>query len=199
MQQDFLGRIKLLLVAEEGLVETLKNTRAARRLADGRKRLLAQLRGLVSSENLSLIVATEKEIIQGDLLRYANSTAMVSSLKTALQAIQVIGHHLILVGDQEKYRIVDQSHSLAKNRKAGLPFDEARQALASHLTRLMNLDKSRVDEMDKQLIDVRKAIITNAIDRYTQRQAHILGIEQITRNHQGNPGYPERAAWVKNR
>jgi len=185
MQQDFLGRIKLLLVAEEGLVETLKNTRAARRLADGRKRLLTQLRTLVSSEDLSLIVATEKEIIQGDLLRYANSAAMVSSLETALQAMQVIEHHLSLVGDQDKYRIVDQSHSLAKNRKAGLPFDEARQALASHLTRLMNLDKSRLDEMDKQLIKVRKAVIANAIEHYTQRQVQILGIKQTTRNDHG--------------
>jgi len=177
MQQDFLGRIKLLLIAEEGLVDTLKNTRAARRLADGRKRLLAQLRELVSSEDLSLIVATEKEIIQGDLLRYANSTAMISSLNTAMEGMQVIEHHITLVSSKEKYRIVDQSHSLAKNRKAGLPFDEARQALASHLTRLMNLDKSRVDKVDKQLIDVRKAVIANAIERYTQRQAQILGIE----------------------
>jgi len=67
MQQDFLGRIKFLLVAEEGFVDTLNNTRAARRLADGRKRLLTQLRELVSSEDLSLIVATEKEICCGSI------------------------------------------------------------------------------------------------------------------------------------
>jgi len=174
MQKDFLDKLTHLLTAEEAFVEALKNTRAAHRLVDGRKQLLAHLRKLVSSKNLALIVATEKEIIQGDLSRYANSAAMINSLRAALNAMQVIECHLTLVSNKEKYRIVDQSHSLAKNRKAGLPFDEARQALASHLARLMNLDKSRLDEMDKQLIDVRKAVITNAIECYTQRQVQIL-------------------------
>jgi len=181
MQQDFLDKLRLLLTAEEALVETLKNTQAANQLVDGRKDLLAHLRALSASEDLSLIVATEKEIIQGDLSRYANSAAMVSSLKEALQAMQVIEHHLTLVKNQEKYRIVDQSHSMAKNRKAGLPFDEARQALASHLARLLNLDKSRVDETDKQIIRARKVVISNAMARYAQRQAHILGIKPMTR------------------
>jgi len=130
MQQDFLDKLDYLLTDEEGLVEALKNTRAASRLSASRKQLLNHLRELAQGGDLSLIIKTEKKIIQGDLSRYANSAAMVTSLKAALEAMHVIEHHLTLVASTEKYRIVDQSHSLAKNRKAGLPFDEARQALA---------------------------------------------------------------------
>jgi len=185
MQQEFLGKLDRLLTTEELFVDGLKNSRAAARLSAERKRLLEHLRELAQSDDLPLMIEVEKKIIEGDLSRYANSAAMASSLKAALEAMRVIAHHLTLIDDREKYRIVDQSHSMAKNRKAGLPFDEARQALASHLTRLLNLDKSRVDEMDKQLINARKTLMANAIERYTQRQAQILGIERVTRNSQG--------------
>jgi len=184
MQQDFLGKLDRLLTTEELFVDGLKNSRAAARLSTERKRLLEHLRALVQSDELPLMVEAEKKIIAGDLSRYANSAAMSSSLKAALQAMRVIAHHLTLIDDKEKYRIVDQSHSLAKNRKAGLPFDEARQALASHYTRLTNMDKSRLDEDDKHLIDVRKAVIARAIECYTQRQTQILEIEPVTRTSQ---------------
>jgi len=60
MQQAFLNKLKHLLTAEEALVEALKNTQASSQLADGRKQLLAHLCELSTSEDLSLIVATEK-------------------------------------------------------------------------------------------------------------------------------------------
>jgi len=183
MQQDFLGKLDRLLTTEELFVDGLKNSRAAARLSAERQRLLEHLRKLAQSDDLPLMIAVEKKIIEGDLSRYANSAAMVGSLKAALEAMQVIAHHLTLVNSKEKYSIVNQSHSMAKNRKAGLPFDEARQALASHYTRLTNQDKSRLDEDDKQLIDARKTLMANAIELYTQRQAQILAIERVTRNN----------------
>jgi len=109
---------------------------------------------------------------------------MVGSLKTALQAIAVIERHLALVASAAAYRIVDQSHSMAKNRKAGLPFDEARQALASHYTRLENLDKSRLDETEKETIEARKALIAQAIACYARRQMQVLGLESDLADHQ---------------
>jgi len=185
MQQDALGKLKHLLTAEEALVEKLKETRAAIRLSAGREKLISHLREFVQSDDLSLIVATEKEIIQGDLSRYANSAEMVNSLKAAMEGMEIVEHHITLVSDKTKYRLIDQTHRMAKNRKAGLPFDEARQALAGHQARLRNMDKSRLDEADKQLIKVRKEVIANAIERYTQRQAQILEVEQAPRGNQG--------------
>jgi len=177
MAQEFLDKLEQLLVAEGSFVETLKKTRAARTLSAGRKELLEHLRALVHSDDLRLIIAAEKKIIQGDLSRYANSAAMVTSLKAALEGMEIIEHHLTLVSDKDKYRIIDQAHRMARNRKAGLPFDEARQALSGHHARLMNMDKSRLDEDDKEVIETRKAVIAHAQECYARRQSATLGID----------------------
>jgi len=184
MRQAFLDDLDRLLTSEELFVDALKNSQVAAQLSAGRKQLLSHLRVLAQSDDLPLMIEAEKKIIQGDLSRYANSAAMASSLKKAMEAMHVIEDHINLVGNKDTYRIIDRGYSMAQNRKAGLPFDEARQALASHYTRLTNLDKSRLDEDDKQLIDVRKTLIANAIERYAQRQAQILGIKQVMRNNQ---------------
>jgi len=93
MAQEFLDKLENLLAAEETFVEALKNTTEASELSTGRKELLNHLRQLVKSNDLSLIIATEKAIIQGDLSRYANSAAMVTSLKAALEGMDIIEHH----------------------------------------------------------------------------------------------------------
>jgi len=180
MRQEFLDHLDHLLTTEEALVAELRKTQAATHLSDGRSQLLKHLRTLAQSDDLTLMIEVEKNIIQGDLSRYANSTAMVDSLKKALEGMEVIQHHISLVDSKEKYSIINQGYSMAKNRRSGLPFDEARQALASHHARLVNMDKSRLDEADKQLIDARKAVIANAVGCYIQRQAAILEIERAS-------------------
>jgi len=126
MHQEFLDQLDQLLTEEELFVDELKRSRLATQLAAGRTRLLEHLRELVQSDDLPLMIEVEKKIIEGDLSRYANSAGMASSLEAALEAMHIIKHHLTLVGDKEKYRLVDQTHRLEKNRKAGLPFDEAK-------------------------------------------------------------------------
>jgi len=177
MKQEFLDELEHLLTVEESSVEELRNTRASRQLSAGRKDLLTHLRKLAKSDDLALIIAAEKKIIQGDLSRYTNSTAMRSSLKAALEGMEIIEHHLDLISDKEKYTIIDQAHRMTRNRKAGLPFDEARQALAGHHARLMNMDKSRLDEDDKEVIEMRKAVIAHAQECYARRQSATLGID----------------------
>jgi len=177
MAQEFLDKLENLLAAEETFVEALKKTRAARTLSAGRKELLEHLRQLAISDNLALIIAAEKAIIQGDLSRYANSAAMVTSLKVALEGMEIIEHHLDLVSDKTRYALIDQTHRLTRNRRAGLPFDEARQALAGHHARLMNMDKSRLDEDDKEVLEIRKTVIAHAQDCYARRQTVTLGLE----------------------
>jgi len=166
-----------LLIAEKGLTDEVKQTRSAKRLAKLRIELFQYLQNVARSSDLALMIATERAIVEGDLDHYANSKSMTSSLKTALNEIAVIGIHLNLVNTPAQYRIVDQAHTLPKNRKLGLPHDEACQAFASHHARLDNLDKSRLDETEKDLIDARKAVIAQAAKLYRQRQADTLGIE----------------------
>ena len=60
--------------------------------------------------------------------------------------------------------------------RGDLPFDEARQALAGHVARLNNMDKSRLDDDEKKIIDARRAAVSSAIKLYMTLQAQALGI-----------------------
>ncbi|MDR1163499.1 MAG: hypothetical protein LBM17_06680 [Candidatus Accumulibacter sp.] len=181
MTNGFLERLNRLLVVEESSVARLRATRAAKGLQAARKKLLEHLREIGQSGDLSLIVASERGIVEGDLDRYANSRAMNSSLKAAIGEVAVIERHIDIVANPDKYRTIDEGHSLPKNRKGGLPFDEARQALASHLARLDNMDKSRLDDDEKEIIDARKIAVSSATKLYAERQAKTLGLESAPR------------------
>jgi len=176
MQNSLLEKLNRLLVFEEELTEDLKNTRAAKRIENARNELFEHIREIGRSGDLSLIVATERTIVEGDLTRYANSQAMTSSLKTALNEMAVIERHIGIVDDNAKYLAVDQAYSLPKNRKGSLPFDEARQALASHYARLNNMDKSKLGDDEKKVIDARKSAVFAAGKLYAERQAKTLGV-----------------------
>jgi len=176
MQKDLLERLDRMLSEEEIAVETRRKTRAAKQLAKARHRLLAIIREATRSSDLSLIVAVEKTIIEGDLARYANSASMSKSLSVALNEIAAIERHLEIVDDPARYQPVDQAHRLPKNRRANLPLDEARQTLASHQSRLDNLDKSRLDDDEKQLVEARKSAVRAAGGLYIERQARTLGV-----------------------
>lgn len=170
-------KLKRLLVGEKEFTDGLNNTKAAKRLQGARNDLLEHLREVGRSGDLSLIVATERAIVESDLSRYANSQAMTNSLQAAINEIAAIERHIGIVDDGTTYRSVDHAHSLPRNRKGGLPLDEARQALASHFARLNNMDKSRLGNDEKKIIDARKAAILVAGKLYTERQAKTLGVE----------------------
>ncbi|WP_345096971.1 hypothetical protein [Bartonella acomydis] len=126
---------------------------------------------------MSLLIDTEHSLVENDLLRYANSKAMISSLKTALMEIDVIKKHVILVSNPAQYKTVNEVYSFPKNRKGGLPYDEARQAIASHYARLGNLDKSRLTSIEKSIIDVRKENMMVMRKLYEKMQAKAIGID----------------------
>ena len=83
---------------------------------------------------------------------------------------------LAIVDDPEKYKATDENFILARNRSKGLPVDEARQSFKSHFARLVNLDKAPLDDLDKQIIEVRKSAIHRAQKQYIERQANTLGV-----------------------
>jgi len=178
-----LNALDKLLAREGGVALELKETAAAKKMHGARTALLEHLQQVSQSANLPLIIATERTIIEGDLGRYTNSQPMANSLKNALAEIAAIERHIEIVDDREKYKAVDQAHSLLKNRKGGLPYDEARQALSSHYTRLNNLDKSRLDDDEKRIIDTRKSAIFVAGKLYAERKAKSLGIELAQRGN----------------
>jgi len=176
MRRTSLEDLDRLLVREETFIDQVKNTRAAKQLSEERGELLAYILDVSRGDNLSMIIAMEKMIVEGDMARYANSNAMSSSLTTAIEELHAVERHIALVNDKAKYKLIDQGHSLPKKRRAGLPFDDARQALSSHYTRLINLDKSRLDEDEKQLINARKSAMIAAEKLYIQCQTNTLDV-----------------------
>jgi hypothetical protein len=170
-------RLNRLLFTEEMLKDSLAKSKEARNLESLQGKLLKQIQEAGKSNDAALIVETEKTILQGDLDRYANSRSMVSSLRTALSELDATQKLLAIVDDKNKYGMIDKAHSLAKNREKGLPLDEARQAFKSHYARLNNMDKSRLSDDEKKIIDARKINMFNADKLYTERQAKTLGVE----------------------
>ncbi|ENN90493.1 hypothetical protein [Bartonella schoenbuchensis] len=161
---------------ENNHVKNVEDTLAVKKLHDVRKDLCNYIRNVGQSRDLSLLLNTEYSIVEGDLSRYANSPEMKSSLKTALIEINVVKEHTAIVADPTQYQLINKAHSLSKNRKNGLPYDEARQAMASHYTRLGNLNKARLTVVEKSIIDARRDNMKVMRRLYEQMQAKALGI-----------------------
>ncbi|WP_208438662.1 MULTISPECIES: hypothetical protein [Bartonella] len=162
---------------EEGYVKKINDTLASKRLCDVRNDLCNYIRNVGKSGDLSSLLDIERSIIKNDLFRYSNSKSMSNSLKTALTEIDVVKKHVVLVGNPVQYKVINEAYSLSKNRKGGLPYDEARQAMASHYTRLGNLDKARLTSVEKSIIDVRRDNMKVMRKLYEKMQAKAIGID----------------------
>ncbi|MDR2012886.1 MAG: hypothetical protein LBQ20_07580 [Rhodanobacter sp.] len=166
-----------LLVAEKDAAVELEVTAPAEQLREARNELLAHVRKVGRGGDLSSIIGTERAIAEGDLLRYANSREMEKSLTMALSEMTAIEKHMAVVAEPKRYQAVNEAYSLPKNRKNGLPYDEARQAMASHPARLGNMDKARLSMEEKSIIDARKDSMKAAQKLYEQMQAKALGVD----------------------
>ena len=169
--------IKRSLATEAQAIEKNRATPSARELVDARKALLARIKEIAATGKAELIVEMEKDFIQNDLDRYAkaNDKEMTGSLNAALLGVAAIEQQLEIVDDPERYKAIDRGHGLPKNRKQGLPLDEARQSFASHRARLGNYVKYRLEETEKQIIHERRRALGIAEKDYIARQAKTLG------------------------
>jgi len=173
MIHPLLNKVEDVLSVEEEDVLRLRATRAARQLSKRRKELLALIQEAARLRDVSLIISIELAIVRGDLLRYANSKGMRSSLRLALEELLATETHLGYVADKLRYAIINQAHSLKQKRVNGK--DDARTALASHIGRLGNMDKSRLEEEEKDLVDGRRAAMKVAEECYIALQSEMLG------------------------
>ena len=172
-----LKNIKRSLATEAQAIAKNRATPSARELVDARKALLARIKEIAATGKAELIVEMEKDFIQNDLDRYAkaNDKEMTGSLNAALLGVAAIEQQLEIVDDPEGYKAIDRGHGLPKNRKQGLPLDEARQSFASHRARLGNYVKYRLEETEKQIIHERRKALGIAEKDYIARQAKTLG------------------------
>jgi hypothetical protein len=177
MKDASLSQLMQILALEASWAKAHAMAPTVKNLQKERANLLNHVRKIGKRGNLELIVETEKTIVQGDFDYYANSKSMISSLNAALLELGAAERLLTIVDDKDRYASVNENHSLPRNREKGLPLDEARQAFKSHYARLDNLDKSRLSDDEKAIIDARKSNIFEAGKLYAQRQAKTLGVE----------------------
>ena len=166
-----------ILFEEEIFIRGMRLTSAGQSLAETRQKLLNHIREIAKTSDAPLMIATELAILQNDFDRYANSRAMESSLQSAINEMEVIRRHFAII-HTPAYATVNAAFSLPKNRQKGLPLDEARQSFRSHYARLANLDKSRLDDDEKEIIDARQEMFGVAQEIYTGCQLQVLGIMQ---------------------
>lgn len=173
-----MNNLENLLIKEGGLITELRNSLPAKRLSKTQNHLRLHVLATGKGGDPAKIVAMEEAFLRFDLENHANSKMMVGSLQNALLEMQAAKRNIALVANPEAYKAIDAEHSLPRHRKAGLPYDEARQAFASHRTRLRNTDKTRLTEPEKALVDARLQNLHQAEKSYTQRQSAALGKNQ---------------------
>ena len=168
-----------LLIRESVVVDEHREAPSGEKLVDARKILIAHVKEIAASGNAEAIIEMEKDFIQNDLEHYARADdkEMTGSLNASLLGVAAIKQQLELVDDPQKYQAIDRGHALPKNRKQGLPLDEARQSFSSHRARLGNYVKYRLEETEKQLVRERRKALSIAEQDYTARQARTLGVE----------------------
>ena len=143
------------------------------------------LEGARRSKNIDRILHTEEIVLRNELQRHANSQAMRTSLEASLAEHAVAMGMLETVRDPGAYRQVDAAHRLPRNRIGGVPRDEARQFFRSHAARLLNQDKSRLDDSEKRVLDKRRLNMRHAEKLYAALQERALGIGADRRQEQG--------------
>ncbi|MDO5679608.1 MAG: hypothetical protein Q4G54_04715 [Pelistega sp.] len=172
-----LEQLERILVLEAGFALEHSTSNTALNLNTTRTELLGYISKIGRNNKLSILLAIEKGILQGDLERYSNSKEMLSSLNAALIELDSAERHIQLIQDKDEYHYVNLAHSLPKRRQSGLPMDEARQAFDSHHARLSNLNKARLDIEEKLIINARKNNIAEAKKMYIEQQKEVLGIK----------------------
>ncbi len=150
--------------------------RGAAALKDTQEQLRKSLAEIGKTGDPDTILSAERSILINDLEHYGNSPAMRGSLQGALNEHKAALRLLARVREPDRYREIDETHSLPKNRVGGVPRDEARQFFRSHSARLLNMDKSRLDKVEKTIIEERRGNLRIAEKGYTALQRKALGL-----------------------
>lgn len=168
--------IKIML-SERGAYSQLRETRESHQYRIYQTELCNTLSAIREQGDPGLIIAAEIELLANEREFYGNSAVMIGSLDAALHEAGVALANIARVRDSERYmREVEATHQLPGNRVGGLPRDETRQFFDSHHTRLMNMDKSRLDEAEKTVIEERRRNIKAGRLAYTTLQRRALGL-----------------------
>ena len=127
--------------------------------------------------DIHTIIAADRAFNQAEFEQFADSPDMRNSLRQGIRDLEIIETYLNYVKDPAKYKLINEVCMREKNRKGTLPYDEARQCLRSHAARLKNLDTSRMDKPERDILEQRRKNIKIAEDVYITLQKTALNIK----------------------
>ncbi len=154
-----------------------ESTKEAQGFHKNQNESLSILKDVKKTQDPALILAVEKSALRVNLIRYANSAEMKSSLETALTELEIAQEALQVVQDPEKYQVLKRALG-PKNIQKGLPLDGFRTFETSHRTRLANLLKATGSIPEKSLIRQRIDNLKAAREVYIAMQQKALGMER---------------------
>ena len=128
--------------------------------------------------NAHTIIAADRAFNQAEFEQFADSPDMRNSLRQGIRDLEIIETYLNYVKDPARYKRINETYMREKNRRGDLPYDEARQCLRSHAARLKNLDTSRMDKPERDILEQRRKNMKIAEDVYIAKQKTALNIKE---------------------
>lgn len=178
--QALLVRLAKSMVNERAAYIGRERSKEAKQYRLSQDALLQATKAIGKTGDVALILSAEAGFLRNDARFYSNSASMRSSLAAALVELGQAQKMLPLVKDSDLYLAIDASHGNSKSRIGGVPRDAARQFFQSHNARLLNADKSRLTETEKQILDARRHNIRIASLAYSAQQEQALGIGLVS-------------------
>lgn len=182
---DLTDALALALLARQNAAQDRDLTRPGRRHIKSGNEAGNHLKAIWEQGDLDEILLSEEVFIKFDLDRRVNSAAMQKSLEKAADELAIAMRLVELVKDPERYAMIDAGHARKENRIGDLPRDEARQFFKSHFARLLNHDKTGLDDAEKQMLDIRRANISRAEKLYGTMQRQALGLPETPKRGRG--------------
>jgi hypothetical protein len=172
---------------QEGTLEhALRATGLAQKIGNVQEKQAELVRHVAKSGDLELMINCEKDILNNERQKYANSGQMFRVLTEAIKDMEKIEQYMERVADPKKYKIVDDAHSTPESRgRDGLPFDEARHALSAHYLRLSDQLMARSGVPAKRVVMARRDAMLKAADLYADLQTKALGLDKARAKGRG--------------
>lgn len=137
---------------------------------------LVVLKKIQKSEDITILLGTEKFLLEQDHIKYANSAEETNSIATGLAQLANAQKALVIVNDAGAYQKATETYS-DKRKESGLPLDAFREFIKSHNTRLANRLTSSLPVPQKNIIRQRKDNLHKAKELYITLQKQALGLK----------------------
>ena len=153
-----------------------ERSRGSREYREAQGELLSAVTAVGRTGSMDTILAAERAILDNELRQYGNSARVRQSMNVGLTELAGAEHHLEIVRSPDRYRSLDKLFQRPRNRRQGLPHDEARQFFRAHNARLLNQDRSRLTNEEKRTLEGRRSNLRVAEKAYIALQRDALGL-----------------------